>query len=206
MSRLVVVDDGSKDDTYKILQDMAGTRELLLPLTKPNSGHGATCIYAYKYAASHGADYIFQTDTDGQTSADEFESFWNEIGKHDAVLGKRPVRGDGKSRKFVENVLCFVVRMIFGVKVPDANCPFRLMRSDLVHKYISMLPEDFNLPNVMLTVCFAYFRKNIVFREITFKPRQGGKNFINVKRIIQIGMKAVSDFRQLRKNLKEAVK
>ncbi len=206
LSRLVVVDDGSKDDTYKILQDMAGTRELLLPLTKPNSGHGATCIYAYKYAASHGADYIFQTDTDGQTSADEFESFWNEIGKHDAVLGKRPVRGDGKSRKFVENVLCFVVRMIFGVKVPDANCPFRLMRSDLVHKYISMLPEDFNLPNVMLTVCFAYFRKNIVFREITFKPRQGGKNFINVKRIIQIGMKAVSDFRQLRKNLKEAGK
>ena len=206
LSRLVVVDDGSKDDTYKILQNMAGTRELLLPLTKPNSGHGPALIYGYKYATSHGADYIFQTDTDGQTSADEFESFWDEIGKHDAVLGKRPVRGDGKSRKFIENVLCFVVRMIFGVKVPDANCPFRLMRSDLVRKYISMLPEDFNLPNVMLTVYFSYFHNNIAFRDITFRPRQGGKNFINVRRIISIGMKAVSDFRQLRKNLREAGK
>ena len=175
MSRLVVVDDGSKDDTYKILQNMAGTRELLLPLTKPNSGHAATCIYAYKYAVSHGADYIFQTDTDGQTSADEFESFWNETGNYDAVFGKRPDRKDGTSRKFIENVLCFVVRMIFGVRVPDANCPFRLMRSDLVRKYIAMMPEDFILPNAMLTAFFAYFHEKITFRDITFRPRQGGK-------------------------------
>lgn len=206
LSRLVVVDDGSRDDTYKILQDMAGTRELLQPLTKPNGGHGPALIYGYKYAVSHGADYIFQTDTDGQTSAAEFESFWNEIGNHDAILGKRSVRGDGKSRKFVENVLCMILRMIFGVKVPDSNCPFRLMRSELVSKYISRLPDDFNLPNVMLTVYFSYFRENIAFKDITFKPRQGGKNFINVKRIISIGMKAVSDFRKLRKNLKEAGK
>ena len=206
LSRLVVVDDGSKDDTYRILQDMAGTRELLQPLTKPNGGHGATLIYGYKYAVEHGADYVFQTDTDGQTSAGEFEAFWNDIEKYSAILGKRPVRGDGKSRKFVENVLCFVIRMIFGVKVPDSNCPFRLMRSELVSKYISRLPEDFNLPNVMLTVYFSYFRENITFRDITFRPRQGGKNFINVKRIIKIGIKAVSDFRKLRKNLKESGK
>ena len=204
LSRLVVVDDGSKDDTYKILQDMAGTRGLLLPLTKPNGGHGSALIYGYKYATSHGADYIFQTDTDGQTSASEFESFWNECGSYDAVLGKRPVRGDGKSRKFVENVLCMILRAIFGVKVPDSNCPFRLMRSELVSKYISRLPDDFNLPNVMLTVYFAYFRENIAFKDITFRPRQGGKNSINVKRIISIGMKAVSDFRLLRKEISHA--
>ncbi len=204
LSRLVVVDDGSKDDTYKILQDMAETRGLLLPLTKPNGGHGSALIFGYKYAVSHGADYIFQTDTDGQTSADEFEAFWNEIGNHDAIFGNRSVRGDGKSRKFVENVLCTILRVIFGIKVPDSNCPFRLMRSELVSKYISRLPDDFNLPNVMLTVYFAYFRKNITFREITFKPRQGGKNSINVKRIIQIGMKAVSDFWRLRKEINNA--
>ena len=204
MSRLVVVDDGSRDDTYRILQDMAGSRELLLPFTKPNSGHGATCIYAYKYAVSHGADYIFQTDTDGQTSADEFESFWDEIGSHDAVLGKRLHRGDGKSRKFVENVLCMILRVIFGVRVPDANCPFRLMRADLVGKYVAMLPEDFFLPNVMLTVYMSHFRDNVAFREITFMPRRGGVNSINIRRIITIGIKAVGDFLSLRHKLKEA--
>lgn len=202
MSRLVVVDDGSKDDTYAKLQNMAITHELLLPLTKPNSGHGSTCIYAYKYAIEHGADYIFQTDTDGQTLADEFESFWDMRDDYCAIFGKRPNRGDGIFRKFVENVLCMILRVIFGVRVPDANCPFRLMRVDMVKKYIEMMPGDFNLPNVMLTVYFMYFQENVAFRDITFKPRQGGKNSINVRRIIKIGCKAVRDFLSLRKNLR----
>ena len=201
-SRLVVVNDGSRDNTLEILHELARTRELLLPLTKENGGHGAACIYGYRYAIEHGAEYIFQTDTDGQTSPAEFESFWAERENFSAILGKRPDRKDGASRKFVEKVLCLLLRVIFGVKVPDSNAPFRLMRSGLVAKYISRMPDDFNLPNVMLTTYFAYFHENIAFKDITFRPRQGGKNFINMKRIIAIGMRAVKDFRELKKGLK----
>ena len=68
-----------------------------------------------------------------------------------------------------------------------------------------MMPEDFNLPNAMLTVYFEYFHEDITFQGITFRPRQGGKNSINIRKIIAIGMKAISDFRMLRKNLKEAL-
>ena len=89
------------------------------------------------------------------------------------------------------------------MKVPDANAPFRLMRSELVEKYIAMMPEDFNLPNVMLTTYFAYFHENIAFENISFRPRQAGKNFIDFKKIIKIGIKAVRDFRHIRKNLQE---
>ena len=199
-----MIDDGSKDNTYTILADLAKSRRLLQPLTKPNSGHGATCIYGYRYALEHGAEYIFQTDSDGQTSAGEFESFWNLRNEYDAVLGKRPDRKDGAARKFVENVLRLILRVIFGVSVPDANAPFRLMRAELVRKYLAKLPEDFNLPNVMLTTYFAYFHENIAFQDITFKPRQAGTNFINIRKIVRIGLKAVSDFLKLRKNLKEA--
>ena len=203
LSRLLVVDDGSTDDTFRQLQDMAGTRELLLPLTKPNGGHGAACLYGYRYAVEHGAEYIFQTDTDGQTSAGEFEGFWAER-EHDAVLGMRTHRGDGWQRKFVENVLCFVLRMVFGVRVPDANCPYRLMSAGLVGKYTAMMPEDFNLPNAMLTAYFSYFHENITFRAITFRARQCGKNSINIRKIIALGLKAVSDFRHLKKKFQGA--
>ena len=199
-----MIDDGSKDNTYTILADLAKSRRLLQPLTKPNSGHGATCIYGYRYALEHGAEYIFQTDSDGQTSAGEFETFWNLRNEYDAVLGKRPDRKDGAARTFVENVLRLILRVIFGVSVPDANAPFRLMRAELVRKYLAKLPEDFNLPNVMLTTYFAYFHENIAFQDITFKPRQAGTNFINIRKIVRIGLKAVSDFLKLRKNLKEA--
>ena len=75
-SRLVIIDDGSKDNTYKSLCSLAESRPFLLPLTKLNGGHGATVLYGYRYAIENGADYVFQTDSDGQTNAAEFEKFW----------------------------------------------------------------------------------------------------------------------------------
>ena len=49
-SRLVIINDGSKDNTYEIVCEMAKTRPLLIPLTKPNGGHGSTVLYGYRYA------------------------------------------------------------------------------------------------------------------------------------------------------------
>ena len=95
-SKLVVINDGSKDNTYKILKEMAKDKELLTVLTKSNSGHGPTIIYGYKYALKNDADYIFQTDSDGQTNPEEFEKFWNERNDYDAIFGNRIDRGDGK--------------------------------------------------------------------------------------------------------------
>lgn len=95
-SRLVIINDGSTDKTYSIMEKCAETRPLLQPLSKQNEGHGATVLYGYRYAIENKADYIFQTDSDGQTDPAEFEKFWKEKEKYDAVIGKRIVRGDGK--------------------------------------------------------------------------------------------------------------
>ncbi len=200
-SRLVVINDGSKDNTYELLCTCAKDRPLLVPLTKPNGGHGPTLLYGYRYAIDQDADYIFQTDSDGQTDPAEFEQFWNQRGRYDAVIGNRTERGDGKSRKFVENVVCFLLGLIFGVKVPDANAPYRLMKADLVAQYIGKLPESFNIPNIMLTTFFVYYKEKVKFIPITFKPRQGGTNSINVKKIVKIGWQAVRDFRKLKKQM-----
>ena len=62
-----------------------------------------------------------------------------------------------------------------------------------------MMPEDYNLPNVMLTTFGVCFHKRVMFIPITFKARQGGKNSINVKKIIKIGWQARKDFRMFRK-------
>ena len=200
-SRLVIINDGSKDSTYKKLQELATTRPLLAPLTKPNGGHGSTVLYGYRYAIEQGADWIFQTDSDGQTNPDEFEQFWNKRNEYDAILGNRVVRGDGKDRKFVENTVCLLLKMIFGIKVEDANAPFRLMKASLVNKYIDKLPKDFNIPNIMFTTYFVYFKEKVLFLPISFKPREKGTNSINPKKIIRIGWKAVGDFRKLRREI-----
>ena len=198
-SRLVIIDDGSKDDTYKMLEDLAKKYEQLTPVTKKNSGHGGTVLYGYKYALKNGADYIFQTDSDGQTRPDEFWQMWDEREDYNFQCGHRLGRQDGFSRKFVTRVLKLVVLLKFHVWAKDANTPFRLMDANSLKEKILKIPKDYNLSNVMLTVLYLKDKSmKTRFVQITFRPRQGGVNSINMKRIFGIGKKAMSDFSRLK--------
>lgn len=201
-SRLVIADSGSKDNTHAILMKLQNEFPQLDVFEECDRQHGPKVIALYKYAIQNHIDYIFQTDSDGQTNPAEFDAFWQIRKQYDAILGHRNVRGDGKSRAFVEHVVCFLLRCIFGVKVPDANAPFRLMKSELVAKYIDRLPDDYNIPNIMLTTFFAHYKENITFKTVSFKPRQGGVNSINIPRIIKIGWKAIGDFRMFKRGMK----
>ena len=200
-SRLVVADSGSTDDTHEILIRLMEKYPKLEILSNTGKQHGPKLMALYGYAIEKRADYIFQTDSDGQTNPNEFNKFWKMRVKYDAIIGKRPVRGDGKSRKFVEQVLCRILRIYFRVSIPDANAPFRLMKAELVSKYIKRLPAQYDLPNVMLTVYFAYFKENIRFVNISFRPRQGGVNSLNIPKIVKAGWKALHDFWLLRKDM-----
>ena len=200
-SRLLIINDGSKDGTLRILQEEQKNRPLLLPLDKPNSGHGPTLIYGYKYALDHGADYVFQTDSDGQTNPDEFDQLWDARSEYDAQFGNRTVRGDGKQRAFVERTLCRILHHYFGVKLPDANAPFRLMSAAYLRKYIDRLPDNYNIPNAMFSTFGVYYGDRVRFVPFSFKPRQGGVNSINVKKIVRIGMNALKDFRAFKKSM-----
>lgn len=200
-SRLIIIDDGSRDSTLEVMQECAKERPLFLPLTKPNSGHGATVLYGYHYALEHGADYIFQTDSDGQTLPSEFEPFWDQREQFDMIIGWRNNRQDGLSRVLVTKTLKLVVRLCFGVTVTDANTPYRLMRASTLSEYIGMIPEGFNLSNVILSVIYAKKQLKVKYIPITFRPRQGGVNSINLKRILGIGVRAVKDFWRINKML-----
>lgn len=202
-SRLVIIDDGSKDSTYEIMKNCGEDRPLFVPITKPNGGHGATLFYGYQYALKHGADYIFQTDSDGQTLPSEFGEFWESRKEHDAVIGYRNQRKDGFSRIVVTKTLKFVLRIIFGVKVTDANTPYRIMKREVLEKYIKDVPDNFNLTNVLLTVFFIKGKQRVKFIPITFRPRQGGVNSINLRRITKIGIQALKDFKQINTIWKE---
>lgn len=205
-SRLVVIDDGSKDSTYEIMCRLQEEFPKLTALTKPNGGHGATVLYGYRYALEHGADYVFQTDSDGQTRPAEFPPFWKRRKKYAMVIGHRKGRQDGFSRVFVTKTLKFVCLLCFGVKVTDANTPFRLMQAETLKKSLEVIPENYNLPNVIISVLYAKRKYPVQYRPITFRPRQGGVNSINMKRIFKIGKQALHDFREINRALKKSAK
>lgn len=203
-SKLVIIDDGSKDQTYSLLQKLADTREHLIPLTKPNGGHGATILFGYQYALDQGADYIFQTDSDGQTKSEEFWPFWEFREQYDMVIGHRKGREDGFSRVFVTKTLKFVLLLLFHVKVTDANTPFRLMKAETLKKYLPLIPKDYNLSNVIISVIYEKKKLAVKYIPITFRPRQGGVNSINMKKIFRIGRQACKDFIQINKIIKKS--
>lgn len=202
-SKIVIADSGSKDKTHEILENLKKECPKLEVLSDTGRYHGEKVIALYDYAIKNGASWIFQTDSDGQTNPDEFAAFWEMRKDFDGIFGERAVRGDGKQRAFVEKVVCFLLKLYFGVKVPDANAPFRLMKTDVVAKYLPRLDKNYNLPNIMMTTYFAFYGEKLAFKEISFKPRQGGVNSINIPRIIKIGWKALGDFKKLKKGMKK---
>ncbi len=182
-SRLVIIDDGSRDRTLEIMQEAAKTRPLLVPLTKENKGHGATVLYGYKYALHEGADFIFQTDSDGQTLPEEFEPFWERRNEYDLIAGWRRGRQDGFSRKVITSVL----------------------KAETLRKWIGLVPPDFNLTNIAVMAIFGKVGARILSIPVTFRPRQGGKSTVNVRKIGGIGIQALRDFRKLNRAIDRAI-
>ena len=201
---LAIANDGSKDDTYEVMLSMKknGAYPFFEPLTKENGGHGQTVLYLYRYALEHGADYIFQTDSDGQTDPQEFWQMFENRHNYDFQIGYRQGRQDGTSRVFVTKTLRLVVWLMFHEWVTDANTPFRLMQRDKLKAIMDVIPQDYFLCNVAISAIAVKWHYKIKFYKITFKPRQGGVNSINMKRIFKIGWKALGDFRKINANLR----
>ena len=203
-SKLVIINDGSKDSTYAIMKQRAGELTAFEPLTKENGGHGDTILYGYNYALEAGADYIFQTDSDGQTLPKEFWSFWEQRHNWDMLIGHRKGRQDGFSRVFVTKTLKLVLQLCFHVNIKDANTPFRLMKATRLKEVLYLVPKGYNLSNVLISVIYARKKLKVRYIPITFRPRQGGVNSINMKKIFRIGKQAIGDFRRINKVLKDA--
>lgn len=200
-SRLVVLNDGSRDSTYEKIKSCEKKYPRLIGIDKPNEGHGATVLRGYHYAIEAGADYIFQTDSDGQTLPEEFGKFWVNREKCGLLIGYRKKRKDGLSRIFVTRVLRLVLLFSFGTWIEDANTPYRLMKASQLKKVLKRIPDGFNLSNVLMSVIYKKHHLGVYFYPITFLPRQGGKNSINMKRIAGIGKRALKDFRKMRNSI-----
>jgi glycosyltransferase involved in cell wall biosynthesis len=178
-SKLVIFNDGSKDRTRSVLEKIKSKYPNLIVVHKENAGHGPTCILAYKYAVAEGADWIFQTDSDGQTKASGFLSFWKQRNNYDFIIGWRLMRGDGLS-------------------VKDANTPFRLMKVDRLRQYLPAIPDDYFLPNTLLSVMITKNKERIAWQKITFAQRTSGVTSIPLAKFGKLGIKLIAQLYRMR--------
>lgn len=125
-SRLVIIDDGSKDSTLNVLESLKEELSQLEVVTKENSGHGATVLYGYNYALENGAEYIFQTDSDGQTLPEEFYPFWEERDNYAAITATATT----EKMDFHESLSQKLLNLCFGA-FSDSRLPMQILLSGL---------------------------------------------------------------------------
>lgn len=193
---LRVIDDGSKDATRAILEGLRPALGPRLELhSRPNRGHGQTCLEGYRHAIEREIPFILQIDSDGQCDPTYLAAFWNLRHDHDIIYGRR-TREDGLVRFIASFTLRCLVRAIEGVSCIDPNVPYRLMRTRACAAAIRSIPPDFDLANIALSIQLA---RQPGLREtalpIRFRERLGGEPSVPLHRFAG---KAVELFRQLK--------
>lgn len=129
---VIVVDDGSTDDTAPVAQTAAGTDMPLIVIRHgTNQGYGAALRSGFARATK---DWVFLTDSDGQFDIEQIDRLAVHTEKGDFIIGFREHRQDHGGRLINAWVFNRVVRLLFGLRVRDIDCAFKLMRRDILQQ------------------------------------------------------------------------
>ncbi|MFM2072544.1 MAG: hypothetical protein RLZZ623_2807 [Actinomycetota bacterium] len=128
---VIVVNDGSSDDSRNVLDELAVTRPWLRPIHhERNRGYGGALISGFTAARY---DWIFYTDGDAQYDAKEAAHLVPlATDQVDIVQGYKLGRGDQWYRKVIGRAYHHTVKLMFGLPVRDTDCDFRMFRRQLI--------------------------------------------------------------------------
>jgi len=185
---LIAIDDGSKDATHEILlrlREQLGSRFEVI--SRENRGHGQSCLQGYQIACERKIPYVMQIDSDGQCDPQYFFRFWRDRDKFDVIYGFRYRRDDGLKRVFASYILRATLLIFAKVWCIDANVPYRLMKTTVLHNVLNLIPKTFFLSNVAVAVLLrreGCKEGNVAIR---FRERYGGEPSV---RLSNFGNKA----------------
>ena len=132
---VIVVDDGSPDHTGKLLDELALSFPWLRVVHhEKNRGYGGALRSGFATASK---ELVFYTDGDAQYDPREMarlvEAFGPEV---DFVNGYKISRNDPFHRVVIGRVYHWFVRTVFGLRLRDVDCDFRLMRRSVFEKVV----------------------------------------------------------------------
>ena len=125
---VIVVNDGSKDDTPRILDELSRVYpgHVRIVHHEKNRGYGGALRSGFAAATK---EFIFYTDGDAQYDPAEMTELWGKMTDEvDWVNGWKISRADPLHRIIIGRVYHHMVKILFGLKVRDVDCDFRLMR------------------------------------------------------------------------------
>jgi len=146
---VLLMDDGSTDDSWKVIEGISATDESFKAIRfNRNYGKSAALNVGFKHATG---DVIITMDADLQDSPDEIPELYEMVksGK-DMVSGWKKKRHDPIAKTIPSKFFNFVTRMLSGIKLHDFNCGLKAYSAKLVksldlygemHRYIPVIAK-----------------------------------------------------------------
>lgn len=168
---IIVVDDGSTDQTFCI----AKSKDVKIYRYAVNKGLGAAKKTGILNAQG---DTIVTLDADGSYSADSIPEMLSFIPKYDQVIGVRA--NEYGSLKFIrllgKKFIFYLASILAKQKIPDLNSGLRIIKREIIMRYLHLLPDGFSCDSTM-TLVFVYNGYAIKYIPIKYHKRIGKSKF-----------------------------
>ena len=197
---LVVVNDGSRDATGLILDEIAEADPRVRPVHRSNGGHGPALISGIEAGES---EWLFLLDSDRQIPLDDFPDTWAMgRGGADAVFGVRRSRDDPFVRLTLTRLIRLTLAVLFGVRVEDANVPYKLFRRALWAEAKGLISPDTLAPSLFLTIFAERCGYAIAYHDVRHRSRATGQASIKRWSLFRFCVRAFGQLLTFRKELR----
>jgi len=158
---LLFVDDGSTDDSYKVLRELkrADHRHVRIIRFRRNYGKSAALSVGFEKASG---EYIVTLDSDLQDDPSEIPMMLRKLSEgYDLISGWKKVRRDPLTKRVPSRFFNFVTGLMTGIRIHDFNCGLKVYRREVVktvriygelHRYVPVLAhwEGFKIGEVVV--------------------------------------------------------
>lgn len=195
---IVIIDDGSRDRTGQLADDMARTDPSRIRVlhNSRTQGYARTLRQGFSQARH---ELVFYMDSDNQFDSEELPRLLALIEGADMVCGYRMRRADGLHRRALSTIYNWVARGVFGRPFHDANCAFRLFRRSILQSVTLESEHGFLGAELLGKATRGGFR--VVETGVRHYPRSAGRSSI---RPIHVWLSLVDALRVWRKLLSDA--
>jgi glycosyltransferase involved in cell wall biosynthesis len=195
---VLVVDDGSTDNTAAIVESYDTVRLIRLPY---NLGIGGAMQTGFKYAVRQGYDVAVQCDSDGQHPVDRIKALVERLeqGDCDLVIGSRYVADSAYAPSFPRRVgkslMSRLVNAVIGQGITDTTSGFRAANRRALAAFARHYPEDYPEAETLVILHKSGLRP--VEIPVEMNERQGGQTSITPRRaayyMVKVGLAILID-------------
>ena len=189
--KLILVNDGSSDNTPAVLKDYEEVPDIKIIHHKVNRGYGGALKTGILCADTR---YVVTVDADGQHELSDMDELLRFTLEKDADLAVGN-RGKQGSLGLYRNIGRWMIRkfaaLLMPVHISDLNSGFKLYQTKLVQRYLSICPDSMAFSDV-ITLIFIKKRHLVLEHPITIKKRATGKSTINTYTAIQTVMEIIN--------------